>query len=210
MKSIKLLAAVAALAVSSAALAEGPRYTYVDLGLLSADQGDDDNRGIALRGSIGFADIFHVVGQVSGAEALGGKSAGTPGADVTAADIAFGVNPAITDSIDLVARIGYRFIEAEGEPVAAAGNVTVENQGLTLEIGPRAMITDKLELNAAATLFTGESEVTKGCNNNCKTDVTDWGYRVGGEYYFTPLFSLGLDLAVTDINAVNLHARFTF
>ena len=65
MKGIKLLAATAALTVSSVAVA-GPNYTYAQLGYIAIDsQGNEDSGGFELNGSFGFADVFNVGASVS-------------------------------------------------------------------------------------------------------------------------------------------------
>ena len=106
MKGIKLLAATAALTVSSVAVA-GPNYTYADnlVTLLLIVIGNEDSGGFELNGSFGFADVFHVGAGLFAGEIQGGKS--KDGADVDAYDIYFGYNPAVTDNIDAVIRVGF-------------------------------------------------------------------------------------------------------
>jgi|GEM_PF-2577185 len=207
MKMIKLVLATAALAVSCAAIA-GPSYTYVDAGITLADGFGDNSEteGLALRGSFGFADIFHVGGGYGQGDLDGGKS--ESGFDVTSYNLYFGVNPAITENMDLVSRIGYAKSELDAD-----GFNDLELSGLWLEVGPRAMVSEKLELNAAVTLFTGEVEETSGCGGSCdKDDLNEFGFRVGAEYYFTPAFSVGLDSEVKGLfgDAVNIHGRWSF
>jgi len=206
MKKLTLLAATAALALSGVAVA-GPSYTYVDGGITIGDSFGDNSEteGLALRGSFGFADIFHVGGGYGQGDLDGGKSESC--FDVTSYNLYFGVNPAITENMDLVSRIGYAKSELDAD-----GFNDLELSGLWLEVGPRAMVGEKLELNAAVTLFTGEVEETSGCTNCDKDDLNEFGFRVGGEYYFTPAFSVGLDSEMNGFfgDAVNIHGRWSF
>jgi hypothetical protein len=199
MKSIKLLAAAAALTASSAAMAGAP-WTYVDLGYVVADSiEDEENEALALRGSYGFADLFHVGGSISTGEIEGGKGA-INGADTTGYGIYFGVNPAITENMDLVARVGYDYVEGD---VGAPDDI--EATQIYVLAGPRAMMTEKLELSAYVSLAAGEVK-----SDQPTEDFTNIGYQVGGEYYFTPMFSLGVDASVGEVNAANVHVRLSF
>ena len=88
MKSLKLIVAAAALTISGAAVA-GPSYTFVDLGYLTGDSGDERTDGFGLRGSFGFANLWHVAAEVSAAEAGGGKSK-VGGADISGGNLYVG------------------------------------------------------------------------------------------------------------------------
>jgi hypothetical protein len=202
MKSIKLVLATAALAVSGAAIA-GPSYTYVDAGIIvgNSDSSDQETEGFSLRGSFGFADIFHVGADIASVENNGGKS--KSGSDDTGYALYFGVNPAVTENIDLVARIGYASREQD------SGNAPKPEQtGAYLQVGPRGMIGEKVELSAYGVIATGENKKADGS----KDDFRRVGYAVGGQYYFTPAISLGADITVTgsQSNAANLFVRFSF
>ena len=77
----KLMIALAALAMSGTAVA-GPSWTYVDLGYLVGDsaQKDAETEGLGLRGSFGFANMWHVQLDLAAGETAGGKS------DITGGD----------------------------------------------------------------------------------------------------------------------------
>ena len=129
MKSINLMVATAAIAVSGTAIA-GPSYTYADFGYTVSDSFGNNNEteGLALRGSFGFAEVFHVGGGYIDGEVNGGKGSEfnedacdanslseairncLPG-DTSGYNLYFGFNPAMTENIDLVARIGYSDLE---------------------------------------------------------------------------------------------------
>jgi hypothetical protein len=222
MNNFKLLLATAAMAVSGAAIA-GPSYTYVDLGYVQGDGidassllggipneiGNFESDGFTIRGSKSISDNFHVQASYTDGDSLGGNGT-LLGSDYDGYSIGVGYNPAITDSMDLVARIGYSDLDAEFGALVSdllsipEGLTDYSVSGINLEVGPRAMIGDNLELNAAATLFIGEIETIAG-----DIDQTDVGLRFGGEYYFGNI-SLGVDVETGFIDQANLHVRYTF
>jgi hypothetical protein len=230
MKSINLVVATAAIAVSGAAMA-GPSYTYADFGYTVSDSFGNNNEteGLALRGSFGFAEVFHVGGGYIDGEVSGGKGSEfdedtcaaeseleaiktcLPG-DTSGYNLYFGFNPAMTENMDLVARIGYSDIENK---IGASGipDFIVEDTAVFLEIGPRAMVSEKLEINGAVSLLSGETKLSAdGFGDVIKEDFTRVQYRVGGEYYFTPAISLGLDASFANSGGsnANLHVRYSF
>ena len=211
MKGIKLLAATAALTVSGVAVA-GPNYTYGQLGYVAIDSvGNEDSGGFELNGSFGFADVFHVGAGLFAGEFEGGKS--KDGADVDAYDIYFGYNPAVTDNVDAVIRVGFE--EAE---IKTQDDPRVKQESLFLSFGTRAMIAENFELNAFAT-YAGGKFKQSGSESE---DFVNWDYSVAGIYSFTEMFAVGvkLDLDVitgfdgagdaTTGNAGTLFARVNF
>lgn len=231
MKGINLLAATAALTVSSVAVA-GPNYTYAQLGYVAIDsEGSEDSGGFELNGSFGFADLFHVGGGVFAGEFDGGKGKindnGDEGADVDAFNIYVGVNPAITDNIDAIVRVGYGEAENKGKrggypfkPIAV--DAKTERDFLFLQFGTRALITEKFELNAFATYSAGNIKQKEAGDSawTGKQDFVDWTYTVGGIYNFTDMFAAGLSLEIgqpdqdlfglTTTNVGTLFARVNF
>ena len=211
MKGIKLLAATAALTVSSVAVA-GPNYTYAQLGYVAIDSvGNEDSGAFELNGSFGFADLFYVGAGISAGEFRGGKgkSGGQvgidPAADVDSLNIYVGVNPAITDNIDAIVRVGFIESEAKFEILGVDGRN--KREALFLEFGTRAMVAENFELNAFATYAAG-NEKTDGVND--KEDFVNWGYRVGGIYSFTDMFAAGVKLELDTVNTGTIFARVNF
>ena len=201
MKGIKLLAATAALTVSSVAVA-GPNYTYAQLGYLAIDsEGKEDSGGFELKGSFGFADVFHVGASIAAVELEGGKS--KDGADVDAYDIYFGYNPAITDNIDAVIRVGFEEAEFKTQD-----NPRVKEEALFLSFGTRAMVAENFELNAFATYTAGN--VKGNQPGDTKEDFVDWDYSVSGIYSFTEMFAAGVQLDIDTVNTGTLFARVNF
>jgi hypothetical protein len=192
----KLLLGLAAMALSSVAMA-GPNWTYLDLGIVLADsEGKDTAAGAALTGSFGL-DLFHgnlTYTAISDAQSRtvpagggGGPIATTgcanapagvscKGDDYDSIRVGVGIHPAVTDSTDMFVEIGYTdgsYDDAKQDPDA-----------IDLTFGVRSMITDTFELSAAAILADGSSDV------GGDDDVQDAGFRFGGQYFFSDAISV--------------------
>jgi len=192
---LKLVLVTVALVFSGAVFAGAP-WTYVDLGYVTADSGDDRTDGLALRGSFGFADIWHVGAALQGIEVAGGKSKPF-GADVSGGSIYIGLHPAVTPNTDMVLDLGYEGLEVEEE--FTSGTQTSDVTSLFLRAGPRALLAgDKLELSAYLVLAAGEEELSGG---SAKNDFTNVGVQVGGQYYFSPAWSVGADAQLNRFDA---------
>jgi len=193
----KAILASAALAFSGAALADGPAWTYLDLGVVATESaGDDTSKGLRASGSFGV-DLFHF----SGSYAVINDA--IPNDDYDVFRIAAGIHPAITDSTDMVLELGYSsgsYDDASAEP-----------DGIDLTAGVRSMITDSFELNAAAVLFYGSSD-TGGDD-----DLQDVGLRIGGQYFVTDNVSINVtatqDLSIENGStgdSIQIGGRFNF
>jgi hypothetical protein len=194
----KALVALAAMAISTGAIA-GPSWTYVDLGVAIGNSDDDgeDTQAYALRGSFGFANIWHIQADIASGEEDGGKSNSIAGGfDVTRYVIRGGLHPAVSDNADFVLDIAYASTEAEND----AGKI--KGKSYNLRTGVRADV-GKLELRSFVTWdFVDPDDGEKG---------RELGYKVGGQYNFSDAWSVGLD---TDIlgeeNLSNLYVRWSF
>ena len=188
---IKTIIVIAALTVSGIAIA-GPSYTFVDLGYLTGDAGDERTDGLGVRGSFGFAGMWHVAGELNALEANGGKDKN--GQDISGVTIYGGLHPAMTDNTDLVIDLGFDVFEAETLAGTTGGDNTTDITAIFLRTGPRALLAgDKLELSAYVSVSIGESEPP---GSQPKQDFTNVGLQVGGQYYFTPAISLGVEAEV--------------
>jgi opacity protein-like surface antigen len=187
----KLVIALAAMGLSSAAMA-GPSWTFVDLGYAEASSseelgGTEDISGYDLTGSFGFAGIWHINGTYGtiSAEPVSGSDV-----DVDRYRIGVGVHPAITDSTDFVAEIGYTAweVDVEGDP---------EPEAIDLTLGVRSMITDQFELNGFLATQVGSSDF-----GSPDDDFTNLAPSLGGQYFFTDNLSVNLNYTWGDIQSV--------
>jgi hypothetical protein len=176
----KFIIALAAFGLSSVAMAEGPSYTYVDVGYAGADSGDDQTTGAVLSGSLSLFENFHT--NVSYA-AISDSSQPGP-APLNASDdydvwrLAVGMHPAITDSTDLVLELGVSSGKYD--------DTDVEPDAVDLTFGVRSMIADNFELNAAAIIAQGDGD------DGSSDDYQDVGIRIGGQYFFTDAISVNV------------------
>jgi len=194
MNALKTIFAVAALAVSGAAVA-GPSYSFIDLSYLTGDSGDDNTYGLGGRASFGFANLWHVAAEIEKGEASGGKGSATGGADVQGGNIYVGLHPAVTDNTDLVIDLGYEALEAK-QATGVNNDGKTEVSSIFLRTGPRALLAgDKLELSAYVSYAIGESD-SKGQPGGTKEDFSNVGLQIGGQYYFTTAISLGVEAQV--------------
>lgn len=195
----KAMIAIAAMAASGAAMA-GPSWTYIDAGYTRASSGPDDTEGFQLRGSVGFADLWHARAAYIDGEISGGKGSATGGADTDGYEIVLGVHPAVSDTTDLVFEIGYADADVENTLGTASGD------GYSLSTGLRTMWTENLEINAAI------SAVDADVSNCSSCDSTTILVGAGGQYLFNDNVGVGVDVSNGSGvgNAANFYVRWSF
>ena len=195
---MRSIVAAAALLASGTAAAGAP-WTYVDVSLVTGTSGDEKSIGGALRGSFGFADIWHVGLGVSTFENDGGKDKPL-GSDDTGYDVYVGLNPALTSNTDIVIDLGYTSVEVDD------GSTKDDINGIYLRAGPRVMLSEKFEISGYLVSTWGQDKTQTG-----QPDFTSLGLQVGGGYYFTPAVSLGADGVFTDRDDIfNIYLRWSF
>jgi len=200
---LKLIVATVALAFSGAVFAGAP-WTYVDLGYITADSFEDRTDGLGLRGSFGFAGMWHVGATISSVEVQGGKSKPF-GWDESGYGLFVGLHPAITDYADLVLDLGYNDAEAD-----FGSGFEDDITGVFLRAGPRAMLGEKFEISAYVVSTWGELK-ERGSSQTVTTDFNDVGLQVGGAFYFTPAWSVGMDLDTSSsFDVVDIYVRWSF
>jgi len=188
----KLILALAAFGLSSVAMA-GPSWTYADIGYVvgDSDGNNDDVDGFSLRGSLGFAGIWHAQLDYTDVDV-------DPDASVDAYEIRVGIHPAATDNTDFVLDIGYfdGTVEESGEP-------DLDFDGISLRTGVRSNISDNIELRSFISLTYGDFE---------NEDFTEISYSVGGQYNFNEAWSVGADAEFNGIEGdlMNLYVRWSF
>ena len=193
----KLLVTAAAMAISTGAIA-GPSWTYVDLGFVVADGTDgEDTTGVGLRGSFGFADLWHVQANVSGFEKDGGKSKG--GEDVTIYALRGGIHPAVTDDADFVLDIGYTGGETKSDD--GTGSQKLKPSVYDIRAGYRQNI-GALELRGFVSYARADD------------DLGDKQWEIipalGLQYNFSDAWSLGVDTIIQGDNQSDIYVRWSF
>lgn len=158
--------AAGCLLVAGSALADGPDYTYGQLGYINVDVDDlnADGDGFSLAGSVAITDLVHLFGSYDDGE----LDRSGPGSDFDLSRLRLGggVNFAVSPTTDLVGTLYYVNMDLDD-----AG----DEDGFGLTGTVRSMITPALELNG------GLRYEDLGGSLDDETSLL-----VGGVYSFTP------------------------
>jgi hypothetical protein len=168
------------------ALADDMSYSYVDLGYVSSDiAGAPSADGLGLRGSVGFAENWFVFGEYSNQDLAG--------VDIDQFAVGLGGHYGLSETIDLVGRLGY--IDAE----ASAGGANVSVDGYLVSAGLRGQVTDAFELE-------GRVDYTDFGDNG-----DDTALAIAGRYFFTNQFAVGAEFATSDdVDSYFVGVRWSF
>lgn len=201
------LLSTSALLAAGTAAAEGPEWTYGQLGYYQGDSfGDDQTDGVTLDGSLGFLDIWHVqAGFIDGSLGQGDADNDFDGWSVTV-----GAHPSITADSQLV--INGTFFDTSYDADAGPFGDSVDRDGYGFGVGVRTNVTDKVEASVIAS-WTDSSFDEDDASD---TDATDISIAFGGRYNWTENFSTGATVVIGDPvilgsdNSMNLDVRWTF
>ncbi len=161
-------------AVPLAAQADAMSYSYIDLGYLETnlDNGPTAD-GFGVRGSAAFADNFFVFGEYANQD--------LQGIDIDQFAVGLGGHLDLSETVDLVGRIGY--LDAE----ASAGGFSVSVDGYLVSAGVRGRVVEDLEL---------EGHVIHRDLGSQGGD--DTSVAIGGRYFFTDQFAVGAEFDLAD------------
>jgi Outer membrane protein beta-barrel domain len=168
----------AALVAGSAVAAEGPRYTYGEIGYARVDFdnfSDDANVG-AIGGSLAMADNLYLVAAYS----YGKIDDSGIDVELDNADAGIGFHFPLNDRVDFIAEAAYAWAKVDVEHFGSA-----DDDGYMLRAGVRAMLTPEFELNGGGTYV------------DISGDDATAGY-VGVVYNFTPEFAVTGNISVGD------------
>lgn len=181
---------IAVLALSGAAYAESFDYNYIEgfWGKVEIDDADVDGDGFGLAGSFAISNNFHVFGSYSSADL-------DAGIDLTDYSVGLGYNTAITDAVDVIARVAYVSTEID---VPLFGSV--DDDGYAVGVGLRGMATRQLELTGNV------SYVDYGGSSS-----GDTSFGAGFLYHFSDSLAAGFsgDWG-DDISTYRLTGRLSF
>lgn len=196
---------LAALAlVSTPAIADNFSYNLIELGFTGTtvdDQGGDldaEGGGLTLRGSAEFSP--HVFGFFNLASSRYELKYYDEHLDIGRGALGIGFNYPLADRLDLVAGASLQRLRTETLVDTFSGN----GYGLHLALRGGA---GRLEWHAGLEYSDFDFDV-----GNQSFDVDDTMFQAGFRYNFTPLFSLGLDLATNgdDESSGTLAFRWSF
>jgi Outer membrane protein beta-barrel domain len=189
-----IFSAAAALLLGGSALADGMSYNYIQADVIGSQLrggGDHSNgSGFGLNGSVEF-----------GSTAIGFVDVGTTkysesGADLRFTPISLGVGAHIPlgGMTDFVGTASYERVKTKAS-LAGVGSVNASYSGWGLGAGLRGLAGDRFDWTA-------------GLKYRHVSDIKSiFGFSVGGHYYFTPNFAVGLDLTTQKYDKNTLDVK---
>jgi len=210
----KVLLGLAASVIAVPAMAAAP-WTYVQLSYLEGDSDfeevDTRTTGYGIEGSLGFLENWHVQGAYG--KLKGDEDSGNPRWDRQKIyTIRGGYHGDITESLEIVADIGYSKASNDGSQDSGEGDTTYYD----LRVGPRYFAGEKLELGAY--IIAGRGKGTSDSIGTDKEKFSDMSFRADIQYHFTPAWSIGARFNLKDGDAgqqfegdtVGVNIRWSF
>jgi hypothetical protein len=186
---IALLSA-AALLGSAVAQAELP-WTYAEIGYSKADGNDFfESDAFDLKGSIGFAEMWHASLQYTDGETDGDFFSGE---DFDGYRVVAGAHPQMTPNTQAIVDLAYFDYEYDGGE---------GSDGVSLGFGLRHSLTDKLEIMSEIWYTEGNIDD----DGSGDFDYNDTAIEVGGRYNWMPQLSTGLTLGINGGGSVGLSS----
>ena len=189
MKFAKIMLGSLMLALAPlAALAEDMSYSYIDLAYVETDiDGVSQSLdGFAARGSAGFAENFFAFGEYS--------TQSVSGADLDQISVGIGGHYGLSETFDLVGKLGWYQAEVSG------GGVSIDDDGYLIDAGVRARVADSVELDA------GARYTDLGGSGGDNTT-----FYVGGRYHFNEMWAVGAEYqSGDDFSSWLLGVRISF
>ena len=180
---------VVLLAFSAAASAEDFDYNWLAFGYgqTEFDDIDVDGDGFGVGGSFAVSNNFHVFAQYEQADF-------DFDVDGTQWNAGIGYNTPLSDVVDFVAQLSYEYVEVDAPIVGS-----IDDNGFGLGVGLRYWATSQFEVDAGIKYV------------DLSDSGDDTGFGIGGHYYFTPQFALGLTGNwADDTSTYALRGRFFF
>jgi hypothetical protein len=191
--------------LSTIALAQGPRYSYFELGWQDIELEDDgtfgddlEGDGLAIGASFAATDMVHIFASygdsdldvnVFGFDVNVGYNTLVAGA---------GLNFDVSETVDLIGQLAY--VDAEVDvSVPGFGSASEDESGYGLAFGVRGMVSPEFELNAWINYV------------DLGDDASDTTFSFGGVYNFSPVFALQAGMSFgDDVNSIGVGARISF
>jgi Ax21 family sulfation-dependent quorum factor len=131
---IRHLALAAILAGTSLGATAGPNWNYVEGGYVRVNpDGVGNADGFGIRGSVAFADSWHVFGRYDEV---------SEGIDISRTSLGLGYNLGISERTDFVTRVAYERVDVSGFGGSVDGN------GYSVLVGLRGNVTDAFTVGA--------------------------------------------------------------
>lgn len=158
------------------------RWTYGELGYLSADGTENsETDALELKGSMGFASMWHA--QLSYLDGETDTSFSS-GFDFDGFRVVVGAHPQLTPNTQLIADLTYFDYGYE--------NNGPDTDGYGVGLGLRHALSDKFEIIGEVWVVDG----AEGSGSGPDTDYKDTTVEVGGRYNWMPSLSTGLTVSI--------------
>lgn len=205
MKLHHALAATLLAGASAAASAGDLSYAYLEAGYARSDRDALDNgNGFGVRGSGAITDSFHFFG--------GYERTDHDDFDLADWRAGIGYNLAVSDNVDLIARVSYE---------KADYDIIGDGDGYGVEVGVRAALSPAFEASAGVRHrdidFDGQIAciavvpTPPGCVFAAEADGSDTAFYVGGQYKFNPQWGIAAEVSFSDAdNRVFVGPRISF
>ena len=190
MKKTALAAAFVLLA--GASKAEPLSWTEVGLGYNRVDAGDESVDAFDIKGSIGFANLFHA--QFS---YLDGSEGGSNGIDFDGYEIRAGVHPTVGEKTQAVVDLIYFDYSADPD---FCPSCDFSEDGWGLGFGIRHQMGDQFEARAQIDYFDGSFD----CNGCTSSDFNNTTYSFGGRYYWMPNLFTGVTITLNGLEGLSV------
>jgi Ax21 family sulfation-dependent quorum factor len=181
---IRHIALAAILAGASLTAHAGPNWNYVEGGYVRANpDGLDDVDGFGIRGSVAFADSWHVFGRYDDL---------SDSFDISRTSFGVGYNLGISDRTDFYTRVAYERVDAE------VLGIDVDGNGYSVLVGLRGNVTDTFTLGA-------------GVEYTDIEDGDDTVLKLDAQYAINPTFAVAFEAEVgNDGQQYFIGPRITF
>jgi len=179
-------------AFSTAVYADGFNYNSVtaSYGQIDFDDFSSDSDLFAIEGSFAVSESFHVFAGYG----IGEIEDSVSSVDIDQWNIGLGYNTSLSDKVDLVVGLSYEYIE-----LSAANLISVDDNGIGVNVGLRMAATEKLEVDAGISYV----DFSDGGDNTA--------FGGGVLYSFTETFALGASVSFDDdATGYNVGGRFYF
>lgn len=199
---VKSLLALAVLSNVGIAAASDLSYNFVQGSYQQTeiDLGDGINLDLDGYGILGSAELgeqFFITAAYTDASGDDSYFGETVDFSADATSLGFGFHTALSDKLDFVASVAKTSAEATAN--TSFGEISSDSDAWAYSVGLRGMVGTNVELFASINYLDADE------------GETDTGFMVGGQYYLTEAFSLGLALdSGDDSDTTSLFARVSF
>lgn len=185
------MAAMATLAVSGTAAAEGISYNFAEAGYVSneIDSFGLDGSGFAINGSFAIGNQAFAFAGVTDANYDQNSDVNS-----TAVSVGLGVRLPLGETMDLTSAVSYENLRLRFSGIGIG-----DEDGIGVQVGLRSRLGANFELTSSVKY------------TDFGSGINDYTIGVGGRYYFTPVFAAGIDVSDNDDGtAWNIMLRYDF